>query len=366
MPKNDRIISLSALRRLLIWYRKHKRPLPWRDLSDPYAIWVSEVMLQQTRVETVIPYFGRWMRRFPTVKALANASMDEVLKVWEGCGYYARARNLHRAGRLIVRSGGGTLPARASDLKKLPGIGPYTAAAIASIAFGETVPVLDGNVQRVLCRLLAERRTLQFAATQKRLRKAANGIMSSLTPRIGIPGELNQALMELGATVCTVRHPQCSVCPLKLSCRARAKFDDPSVLPLRRKSPPLPHHHVTAAIIRRRGKVLITQRKPDGFLGGLWEFPGGTQEKGESLEGCLKREIREELGVDIEVGELFATVKHAYSHFRITLHAFLCSLRRGRIRKLGVADYRWVLPQELQNFAFPKADRVIIQNLMAN
>jgi A/G-specific adenine glycosylase len=364
MTKTSQLISLSILRRLLSWYRANKRQLPWRGLRDPYGIWVSEIMLQQTRVETVIPYFKRWMRRFPTMRSLANASLDEVLKVWEGCGYYARARNLHRAARLVVRNKNGQLPSRADELKRLPGIGPYTAAAIASIAFGEPVPVLDGNVQRVLCRLLAERRTLQSASVQKRLRRASENIMGSLSPRIGAPGELNQALMELGATVCTVRHPQCSACPLKLPCRARAKFDDPSVLPLRKKSQPLPHHHVTAAIIGRRGRLLITQRKPDGFLGGLWEFPGGTQEKGESLEECLKREIREELGVDIEVSELFATVKHSYSHFRITLHAFVCALLRGRIRKLGVADYRWVSLQELHDFAFPKADRVIIQELL--
>jgi len=323
-------------------------------------------MLQQTRVETVIPYFNRWMRRFPTVEALAHASMDEVLKVWEGCGYYARARNLHRAGRLVVRNRGGQLPTRAADLEKLPGIGSYTAAAVASIAFGEPISVLDGNVQRVLCRLLAERRTLQSSTVQKRLRKSAKDIMGMLSPRIGTPGELNQALMELGATVCTVRNPHCSICPWKSSCRAKAKFSDPSVLPVRRKSFPLPHHHVTAAIIQRRGKILIAQRKPDGLLGGLWEFPGGTQEKGESLEECLRREIREELGVEIEVGELFATVQHAYSHFRITLRAFLCSLHRGRIRKLGIADFRWVSPEELEEFAFPKADRVIIQRLLAN
>jgi A/G-specific adenine glycosylase len=364
MPASTQVISLPAFRRLLSWYRTNKRRLPWRGLRDPYAIWVSEIMLQQTRVETVIPYFKRWMRRFPTMKSLANASLDDVLKVWEGCGYYARARNLRRASRLVVRNGYGKLPKRASELQELPGIGPYTAAAIASIAFGEPVPVLDGNVQRVLCRLLAEKRMLQSSTVQKRLRKVAEDIMSSLSPRIGTPGELNQALMELGATVCIPKRPQCPVCPMKSLCRARAKYADPSVLPLRTKSNPLPHHHVTAAIIERRGKILITQRKVDGFLGGLWEFPGGTQEKRESLEGCLKREIREELGANIKIGELFTTVKHSYSHFRITLHAFLCGMQSERIRKLGVADFRWVRPRELQDFAFPKADRVIIQELL--
>ncbi len=344
----------------------HKRALPWRDLSDPYAVWISEVMLQQTQVATVKPYFKRWMRRFPTVQSLTKASLDEVLKVWEGCGYYARARNLHRAAVQIVSENSGSLPPRAKDLEQLPGIGRYTAAAIASIAFDEPVPVLDGNVQRVLSRFLLERRALERAATQKRLRKAAESVMTLLSPRIGAPGELNQALMEIGALICTPKHPQCPVCPLKSNCLAYHRLADPSKLPHRKKSRALPHYNTTAAIVQRRGKVLIAQRKHDGLLGGLWEFPGGKQEKGESLKACLAREIREELGIEIAIGDLFSKVNHCYSHFRITLHTFLCTHRRGRVRKLDVADFRWVSPHELQNFAFPKADRVIIQKLLEN
>jgi len=364
LKKNREPISLPALRRLLAWYRTHKRALPWRETGDPYAIWVSEVMLQQTQVATVKPYFKRWMRRFPTITALANASLDEVLKVWEGCGYYARARNLHRAAIQVVNENAGSLPLRAKDLERLPGIGRYTAAAIASIVSGEAVPVLDGNVQRVLSRLLLERRALESAVAQKRLRKAAESIMALLSPCKDSPGELNQALMELGALVCTPKHPQCLVCPLKSCCLAYHQLADPSKLPHRKKSHALPHHNITAAIIRRHGKVLITQRPHKGLLGGLWEFPGGKQEKGESLEEGITREIREELGIDIAVGDLFAKVNHSYSHFRITLYAFLCTHRRGRVRKLDVADFRWVAPLELQNFAFPKADRVIIQKLL--
>lgn len=364
LKKNREPISLPALRRLLAWYRTHKRALPWRESADSYAVWVSEVMLQQTQVTTVKPYFKRWMRRFPTIAALANTSIDEVLKVWEGCGYYARARNLHRAAIQVVKENGGSLPLRAKDLERLPGIGRYTAAAIASIVSGEAVPVLDGNVQRVLSRLLLERRALESAVAQKRLRKAVESIMAMLSLSKGSPGELNQALMELGALVCTPRRPQCLVCPLKSRCLAYHQLADPSKLPHRKKSRALPHHNITAAIIQRRGKLLITQRPHTGLLGGLWEFPGGKQEKGESLEECITREIREELGIDIAVGDLFAKVNHSYSHFRITLYAFLCTHSRGRVRKLDVADFRWVAPLELQNFAFPKADRVIIQKLL--
>ncbi|MBU1937509.1 A/G-specific adenine glycosylase, partial [bacterium] len=324
MTNKKKPLSPAALRRLLKWYRINKRELPWRGTTDPYAIWISEIMLQQTQVKTVKPYYERWMQRFPNVTTLAQAPLDDVLKVWEGCGYYARARNLHRAAVQLVRNDSGQLPESAALLQKLPGIGPYTSAAIASIAFGEAVPVLDGNVERVLCRLLLERRLLKTTAVQKRLRRTAADIMDSLVPSIGTPGELNQAMMEIGANVCTVRTPQCKICPLKSVCRGHQKFADPSVLPRRKKSEPLPHYNIAAAIIKRRGRILITQRPPNAMLGGLWEFPGGKQEKGESLEACLVREIREELAIDIHVGNLFETVKHSYSHFRITLHAFSC------------------------------------------
>ena len=338
--------------------------MPWRGTTDPYAIWVSEVMLQQTQVKTVKPYYERWMQRFPSIAVLAEASLDDVLKLWEGCGYYARARNLHCAAVQLVQNDSGRLPKSAALLQKLPGIGPYTSAAIASLAFEEAVPVLDGNVERVLSRLLLERRLLKTTAVQKRLRRTAGEIMDTLDSKTGTPGELNQAMMELGANVCTVRAPQCNICPLKSACRAQQKLDDPAVLPRRKKSKPLPHYNIAAAIIKRRGKILITQRPQAGMLGGLWEFPGGKQEKDESLEVCLAREIHEELDVDIAVGKLFLSVKHSYSHFRITLHAFSCTLPRGRIQKLGVAAFRWITPQELSKFAFPKADRVIIEKIL--
>ncbi len=363
MPDN-KPIPLAALRKLLKWYRTNKRELPWRGTTEPYAVWVSEVMLQQTQVKTVKPYYERWMQRFPSVAVLAEASLNDVLKLWEGCGYYARARNLHRAAVQIVSQNNGQLPKSAALLQKLPGIGPYTSAAIASIAFDQAVPVLDGNVERVLCRLLLERRLFKTTAVQKRLRRTAEEIMDSLGSQMGTPGELNQAMMELGANVCTVRAPQCKICPLKSVCRGHQKLADPGVLPRRKKSKPLPHYDITAAIIKRRGKILITQRPHGGMLGGLWEFPGGKQEKGESLETCLAREIREELDVDIAVGKLFQSVKHSYSHFRITLHAFSCTLPRGRIRKLGVTAFRWTTPHEFSKFAFPKADRVIIEKIL--
>jgi len=315
--------------------------LPWRRTHDPYAIWVSEILLQQTQVQTVKPYFIRFLERFPTVGDLAAAPLDDVLKVWEGCGYYARARNLHRAARIVVSECGGRLPNRAAELQKLPGIGRSTAAAIASIAHDEPAAVLDGNVERVLARVLCEKRVLSESIVRRRLLKSADAIMQAAIGRKLSPGILNQAFMELGATVCLPKRTDCHRCPLRIECRARAKLADVTVLPRKAKARANPHYDIGAAIIYRNGRILITQRPPDGLLGGLWEFPGGKQQAGESLKECVEREIREELAIEIEVKELLARVKHAYSHFKITLHAFECRHRSGRIKKIGVADFRW-------------------------
>jgi len=339
---------------LLAWFRRTKRDLPWRRTRDPYAIWVSEIMLQQTQVETVRPYFSRFLHRFPDVQTLADASIEDVLKIWEGLGYYARARNLHRASGQIVREFRGELPRTVPELMKLPGIGRYTAGAIASIAFGRDEPVLDGNVTRVLCRVFRIRRPPKAASTQRRLWFLARRLIPA-----GKAGLFNQALMDLGATVCTPREPQCTRCPLRSFCLAR-RHSDQQRLPRRVRRKPLPHHDVVAAIIWKNGRVLIDRRKPDGLLGGLWEFPGGRREAGESLPDAVVREVREELGVRVRVLHPLTTVRHAYSHFRITLHAFECSYVSGRPRALGCAAWRWVPVDELHQYAFPRANHNIL------
>ncbi len=367
------------MKRLVLWYQKRRRDLPWRKTKDPYKIWVSEILLQQTQVETVKPYYERFLKAFPTVQALAAAREDDVLKAWEGCGYYARARNLHKAAKLVLASGG-KLPATQKQLIKLPGIGAYTAAAIASIAFGEAVPVVDGNVERVLARVLCLKNPKFQTPNPKsqsnppplspprkrrgnRIQTAASKIMRTAVEEKLAPGDVNQAMMEVGATICKPRAVDCPACPLNRECRATLRLADPTVLPIKIATKPTPHFHVTAAIIRKRGKILITKRPSEGLLGGMWEFPGGKQEPGETLEACARREIREELGIEIAVQDQLAKVNHAYSHFRITLHAFNCTHVAGRVRKLGVADYKWVRPEALHEYAFPKADRVIIELL---
>ena len=344
---------------LLDWYAQHARSLPWRGILDPYAVWVSEVMLQQTRVETVIPYYQRWMEHFPTVSDLAQASQQEVLAVWEGLGYYSRARNLHRAAQLVVGQHGGQLPSDPRALRDLPGIGRYTAGAIASLAFGLDEPALDGNIRRVLARLFNITEPARSPAGERRLWELARQLLPP-----GRAGDYNEALMDLGATLCTPRNPDCGRCPLNHHCQAYhlgVQDERPVVL----AKPVVPHYTVTAAVIERRGSFLITQRPPDGLLGGLWEFPGGKLHPGEDLPACLQREICEELGVSVNVGDLFGIYRHAYTHFRVTLHAFCCRLSNGQQpQPVQVQDLRWVKLAELPGFPMGKIDRQIATHLL--
>jgi A/G-specific adenine glycosylase len=352
-------IAIEAFRTdLLRWYEAEKRDLPWRLTDDPYAIWVSEVMLQQTRVDTVRPYYERFLSRYPTVEALADAPLDDVLKTWEGLGYYSRARNLHRAARELVEKHDGALPDDHQALLQVPGIGPYTAAAVASIAYNRPHPVLDGNVIRVLCRLFRIESDPRSGSSRRRLRELAEEL---LHPQRA--SDFNQALMELGACICLPQKPLCSRCPVSPYCQAFKELKDPSVLPKKVKRKPLPHHTIAVGLIWNDGKLLIDQRPEDSMLGGLWEFPGGKVEPGETLEECLAREVREELGIEIEVEEPFVTVKHSYSHFRITLHSFHCRYLGGQPQPKQVADWRWVRLSDLSKFAFPKANKRVLQAL---
>lgn len=339
---------------LLRWYAKHQRDLPWRRTSDPYAIWVSEIMLQQTQVATAKPYYERFLKKFPTAKELAEASLDDVLKLWEGLGYYARARNMHKAARLIVADCEGVLPSSAKELLKLPGIGKYTAGAITSIAFGLDEPVLDGNVVRVLSRLFRVRKNPKETTTQKKLWSLAR----QLVPE-GEAGLLNQALMDLGATVCVPKQPRCSICPLHEVCEAR-RHDEQNELPFKGKRHPLPHYDLGVGIVWKGDRLLLAKRNLDGLLGGLWEFPGGNLRGDESLAACAVREIREKLNVKVQIKNHSATIKHGFTHFCITVHAFECAYVSGKPKTLGYANWKWVAFDELDHYALPKATRKIV------
>ena len=314
-------------------------------------------MLQQTRVSTVLPYYTRFLRRLPTVESLARARLDTILKLWEGLGYYSRARNLHRAAKEVVERFDGQFPQTAAELLTLPGIGRYTAGAIASTAFDERVPIVDGNIERVLCRVFRIRGNPKDSVVQKKLWSIADDLVP-----MNKPGLFNQALMEIGAEVCTPRNPQCEDCPLSRACRARLHNEQLS-LPQRRPKKPLPSHTVVVGVICKAGRILIDKRKPDGLLGGLWEFPGGKKESGESLQGALRREVHEELAVTIRVERPLPVVDHAYSHFRVRIHAFECTYVSGKPRCITCTEFKWVRLQDLSRYAFPAANHKIIKVL---
>lgn len=347
---------------LLNWYDNNKAVLPWRG-ANAYGVWLSEMMLQQTQIETVLPYYRRFLETYPTILDLASAPLDDILKLWEGLGYYSRARNLHKAAQQISHDFYGNFPQTTDELIKLPGIGRYTAGAIASIAFGEQAAVLDGNVIRVFSRWL----DLAEDVTEPRVKAKLWELAESLVPPER-PGDYNQALMELGQKICKPRNPLCSQCPVKPSCRAFANGSQ-NERPIKKKKAPTPHYDVAAGLIRDAlGRLLIAQRPADGLLGGLWEFPGGKQESGEAMPECLMRELREELAIEVEVGEFFVKVKHAFTHFKITLHAYECRYLGGmngaaEPQALQCAAWAWVTEAELDKYSFGKADREVIAAL---
>ncbi len=345
-------------RRLLSWFEENRRALPWRETTDPYRIWVSEVMLQQTRVDAVVSYYERFTAVFPDLPSLARAGQQEVLRVWEGLGYYARARNLHRAAQIVVERFGAKVPEDAEALRSLPGIGAYIAAAVLSIAYGKPYAVVDGNVKRVLARLLTIEAPVNRPASDAVFRAEAQRLLYRQDP-----GTFNQAVMELGALVCTPRKPACGRCPAAGYCRAR-RAGSVAMYPVREKKKPVPQYAIAVGVVYRKEKVLITRRKSEGLLGGLWEFPGGKIAEGESAEAACRREIAEETGLDVAVKERIARVRHAYTHFRIVMDVFRCRSERGRVKLNGPVDFAWVPPARLECYPFPRANRKFIPLLL--
>lgn len=366
----------TVARLLVAWHDVHQRDLPWRlDLDggsasagrrNPYAVWVSEIMLQQTRAEVVAAYYTRWMVRFPTVGALAGAEQQEVLKAWEGLGYYARARNMHRAAQIIVQKHDGIFPSTRRELLDLPGIGEYTVGALLSIAYNLPQPLLDGNVKRVLARLLDLDQPIDRPDVLRLLWQQARVLVE--TAEAGSAGACNEAIMELGALVCTPQSPRCLLCPLQDQCGAAAQGTqaDRPLMPARKRTP---HYDVAAGVIWQgepfTSPLLLAQRPHKGLLGGMWEFPGGKLESNDAdLAACLQREIAEELAIEIEVGEAVVVVRHAYTHFRITLHALHAHHVGGEPQAIGCAQWRWVSLQNVEDYPLAVTDRKILATLM--
>jgi A/G-specific adenine glycosylase len=347
---------------LLAWFAEHQRPLPWRDGCQPYQVWIAEIMGQQTQMERVVACLRRWLEQFPDVPALAAASEQEVFKAWEGLGYYSRVRNIRRTAAILMNEHNGRLPQDEAALLALPGIGPYTAAAICSIAFNQPVPLVDANVERVLCRFEDIAEPPKQSATKKRLLQLCAGLLPADDAR-----NFNQALMELGALVCLPRNPACDQCPVRDGCRARAA-GTVSQRPVAIKKPDKVDIIMACGIIAHQGKLYIQQRQADDVWGGLWEFPGGRLEQGESPAEAARREIAEE--TEFQVAELrpFASVSHCYSKYRVKLHAFSCRLAEGQQPQptLHAADqFCWVSREELDSYAFSSGCRKLISRMAA-
>jgi len=336
--------------KLLTWYNLNKRTLPWRGRLSAYAVWVSEIMLQQTRVETVIPYFDKWMHLFPNIRALANASEHAVLNAWEGLGYYSRARNLHKAARIVAEQYNGEIPRDLDELRKLPGIGRYTLGAIASIAFGMDVSALDGNIKRVYARIFDIEQPVDSPVGEKILWQLADENLPK-----GQAGDYNQALMDLGATICVPKNPRCLICPVMERCKARQNGTQ-NERPVMKPKKEVPHYVHAAGVVIERRKVLLAQRPSKGLLGGMWEFPNGRVDgdPAKGLSRALKTEYKLRLRVERGQGAL-GLVQHGYSHFSVTVHVFACEL----ISMPKGTNLKWVSLKDLDNYPMGKIDRQI-------
>jgi A/G-specific adenine glycosylase len=341
----------TALRRsLLTWYDKVKRDLPWREKVTPYRVMLSEFMLQQTQVDTVIPYFNRFLDRFPTIEELASAHLDEVLKCWEGLGYYSRARNLHVAAREIVTHHDGRIPDTYDDLARLKGFGPYTTAAILSIAYGAPYAVVDGNVIRVLSRLCAIEEDVAKSGTKRAFTEIAQALLD--TER---PGDYNQALMDLGATVCAPRDPDCTACPIADPCKART-LGIQRDLPRKSKRPPRKQRTEVAVILRRDTALLVARRPDDGLLGGMWEFP--TVPAGpKRLKSNWGVALSKRTGLNVTVERKFQTLHHTFTHFDLELHAYEGAAEGDQLLPVDYSQMRWVPETELNSLAFSRIHR---------
>lgn len=351
---------------LLDWFAKAGRPLPWRESYDPYAVWISEIMLQQTQMERGAQYFSRWMRLFPTLRDVAEASPDALLKAWEGLGYYSRVRNLHEAARRIMDRHGGAVPDDMASLMALPGIGEYTAGAVLSIAFNKPVPAVDANVERVFARLFDVGHPVKSRVAAGFIRDMAEALIPE-----GRAREFNQAVMELGALVCG-KTPRCPVCPVAAHCHAR-RLGITHERPVPGKKTAYSSLFIVTGVLVHEGRIFVQKRLDSGVWAGFWEFPGGRLEDGETPEQGIVREFAEETAFDIQVVLRLGLVRHAYTRYKIAMHCFVCALEGSCAKKRtpdadglpqpdlsAATEYRWVTPDRLEEFALPAGHRKLV------
>jgi len=358
--QRDRALNPTTFqKRLLAWFDRHRRDLPWRATRDPYAIWISEVMLQQTTVAAVVPYFARFLAAFPTLHALAAADEQQVLKLWEGLGYYRRARHLHAAARQLVKEGGGALPDDPALWAELPGVGRYILGAVLSQAFDRRLPIVEANSLRVLTRLFAYRGDPRSSAGQKWAWIAAESLLPKKRP-----GDFNQALMELGALVCSPVSPACDRCPAAKACAAHRDGTQDRI-PLRKPPPRVEFVQEAAIIIRRRGKLLLGRRPPDAARWqNLWEMPHGELAARETEGQAARRIARELTGLAVSLGKAVAAIRHTVTRHAIAVTCFQASVAAGRLRSSFYSELRWVSPAELVNYPMSSPQRKMLAAIM--
>ncbi len=336
----------SIIKKLLDWYDSNHRKLPFRLTNDPYKIWISEIMLQQTQINTVIPYYNNWVKKYPTLNHVAKAKFSELLKRWEGLGYYARCNNFHKSSKIVLHLYKGVIPQDYKQFIALPGVGEYTAAAVLSIAFDQKIPAIDGNVKRIMSRYLGIKNT-----TPKNYKWIKNKLKSWIPSQR--PGDFNQAMMDLGSIICRPKKPNCNKCPIKKNCVGYLN-NNPEKYPIKLVKKKTPNFTVVVGLIWRKDKFYIQKRDINSMLGGLWEFPGGKISNDESLITALEKKVKNECGSEIKVNEKIGVIKHKYSHFSITMHGFNCK-EKSKIAPFE-KEHRWINSKQIDQFAFPKAN----------
>ncbi len=344
----------SIVKTLLNWYGTNKRDMPWRKTKDPYKIWLSEVMLQQTQVETVIPYYNRWIKKYPGFTDVMKAKESELLKLWEGLGYYNRCKNFYKAVDKVANDYNGKIPDVLNEFIKLTGVGDYIASAVLSISYGQNLPALDGNIIRVLSRVLKKKKVSPYN------RKIIYNHMLRWM-KYGHGGDINEALMDLGSMLCRPNQAHCYQCPFVNSCGAY-QTGVPEAYPKRLSKKKIPEYNVVTGIIWKNDKFLIMLRENKKHLGGLWEFPGGKIKNGENFKDALKREIFEECGLNANIENKIGSFKHIYSHFSINMSSFHCTVANGSQVKTQ-QEYHWIDPSQINDYAFPKANHKIFSIL---
>ncbi len=353
---------MNLQKSLLIWFAENQRDLPWRRTYDPYQIWISEIMLQQTQMDRVALFFVRWMKEFPDLASLATSSEHKVLKCWEGLGYYSRARNILKAAKLLIADHQGQIPASRKLLQRLPGIGPYTAGAIASISFNRDVPVVDANIERIFARLFNIDLIPKSPAAKKLNWQKAEELLPA-----GEARNFNQALMELGALVCRPKQPNCSFCPVAAHCLA-LQYDLIPERPIPKKNTKTIPINMATGVLLHKGLIFIQQRLADDVWGALWEFPGGRMEEGETAEETVIREYLEETELVVRVDSKITTTIHHYTRYKITLHCFIVSLEQSDSDPVlhAAQEFHWLPFEQINQYAFPAGHRKLIQFMKAH